>query len=60
MENVQILFVRMARQSFPDRTTEVTAPVAWKFAFFFVGNVEEITIFSVRILAGFFEPLMLI
>ena len=60
MENVQILFVRMPRQSFPDRTTEVTAPVAWQFAFFFVGNVEEIAVFSVRIFAGFLEPLMFI
>ena len=60
MENMQVLFVRMSRKWFPYRSTEITSPVTGKFPFFTVFNIKEVSIFSIRILAGFLEPFVFI
>ena len=59
MENMQILFI-CSWKIFPYRSAEIRTPVSWKFSFFLVTQIEEITIFTIRILTCFFKPFMFI
>ena len=59
MEHMQILFI-CSRKIFPYRSAKIGTPVSWKFAFFLITQIEEITVFSIRILTCFFEPFMFI
>ena len=59
MKNMQILFI-CSRKIFPYRSAEIGTPVSWKFSFFLITQIEEITIFTIRILTCFFKPFMFI
>ena len=60
VEHVQIIFVWMTRERFPDTAAEVRTPVAWQFSVRTVFNVKIFSVLAIRILAGFFEPFVLI
>ena len=60
MEHVQVTLVRMPRKRFPDTATEVGAPVARPLSIWTVFDVEVLSVFTFRILAGFPEPRVLI
>ena len=59
MEHMQILFI-CSRKIFPYRSAKIGTPVSRKFSFFLITQIEEITVFSIRILACFLEPFMFI
>ena len=50
----------MARKWFPDTAAEVGTPVAWQFSVRTVFNIKILSVLSIRIFAGFFEPFVLI
>ena len=61
VEHMQIVFIVMSGQFVPDRSAEIRAPVTGeRFAFFYVCEIKEFAVLSVRILAGFFEPFMFV
>ena len=59
MEDMQILLV-CSREVLPYGTAEVRTPVGGKPALLLISTIAEISVFSVRVLAGFPEPLMFI
>lgn len=59
MKDMKILFVR-SRQVFPNRAAEIGTPVCRKTPLRFIPQIKEISIFSVRVLAGFPKPLMFV
>ncbi len=59
MKYMEILLIG-ARQVLPHRTAEIRTPVRRQLSLFFVPQIKIVSICSVRVLTGFFEPFMLI
>ena len=60
MEDMQVVPVLVSRQFVPDGTAEIRTPVAGQLSVFDGPDIKIFPIFAIRILAGFFEPFMLV